>query len=499
MDHKAETTIDNLPVELVSAIVHVLGWRWRSYVRPVCHLWRDICDGLARDKDDADAMGWGPRRFCAWTAESMRRASRGLYMCASSAAYQIGAQGITNPQDAVALCVTAPGATAVDAAVVMVASGVPRLVDHVVTQSFELDHDRPLGTACPLENLTRLVITRCSAADVDHYLDANPRADVWIVPALARDDPSVVLSLLLGRHCARVCNIPPRLIWQCIGEHVAARTLVALLARLDSGDDTDATKRLTGGFPDYMLCCAKYAARGARTDVLDVVFSQRVGSRHHTPVWPDVYLFLAWAQHGGPATLRHMIAEARRQDNTALIDPLRVARDMQCVGPRLVGPVLEWLWTESGLFGDSCRAADQVAALAQSTLATHDPTAAVRIMKHYAREPVAVESVVSLVAGALNHAWTHADGSRKHIPVLDVMVSALDQWDRTMEGALRSSIDLPTVAGNGSAECMQKISPPRTGPLAGCFCRYCVLSHHVASCRSTRCSLAVLWDRWWPA
>ncbi|AVK76665.1 hypothetical protein pneo_cds_1058 [Pandoravirus neocaledonia] len=277
----------------------------------------------------------------------------------------------------------------------MVASGAPRLVDHVVTQSFDLERDRPLDAACPLETLTRLVITRCSAVNVDRYLDANPRADVWIVPALVRDDPSVVLSLLLGRHCARTSNVAPRLIWESIGRYGAVHTLAALLARLDSGDDTDTTKRLTDGLPHYMLCCAKYAAREARTDVLDVVFSQCVGSRHHTPVWPDVYLFLAWAQHGGPPTLRRVVAEARRQDNAALIDPLRVARNMQCVGPRLVGPVLEWLWTELGLFGDSCRAADRIAAIAQSTLITHDPTAAVRIMKHYAREPVAVESVVS--------------------------------------------------------------------------------------------------------
>ncbi|AVK76664.1 hypothetical protein pneo_cds_1057 [Pandoravirus neocaledonia] len=78
------------------------------------------------------------------------------------------------------------------------------------------------------------------------------------------------------------------------------------------------------------------------------------------------------------------------------------------------------------------------------------------------------------------------------------MVSVLDVWDHTMEGALQSSIDLPTIAGNGSARCRRRISSRYRGPLARCFCSYCVLSHHVALCRRNRCSLAVLWDRWWP-
>ncbi|AVK76587.1 hypothetical protein pneo_cds_980 [Pandoravirus neocaledonia] len=305
-------TIDDLPSELVWAILAHLGWRWRFCARPARRLWRTLCDAV-RDESphvlDDIHKALGLYSANKWAVEEVGRALRGIYVPASSMVERVCMRKETDPLAVLALCLGVPETSEIDAAAVMIAAGHADLVRYVVSRRFTADtvcrrrdlwSDRP-----PMHRLTDLVVGRCSAASIDQYLDANPHVPVRIVPALRSNNMPTALSCLLGKHQKRFVHSTSA--WKNIGAYATPPLLVTLLDRIDaiksgarapSDDPVHILVTVDNG--DWLYKCAMGATRNARIDILDILYAHNQICHEDA----DVCGLLDCTQSGGPIALQ---------------------------------------------------------------------------------------------------------------------------------------------------------------------------------------------------
>ncbi|AVK76663.1 F-box domain containing protein [Pandoravirus neocaledonia] len=510
-------TFDDLPTEILALILgRHLPSEWRFWARPVCRLWRNVCNrpAAATDLDDTESDGahstahiHGDRVVGAM--------ARGSVVCASVLGEWARNTPTADVAAVAAVCRGAFDATALHVRMAMIASRREDLVEAAIsdrstpTASIDsVDTDRRAGMCTVMssphvfDDLARCVVLHCSLEQVARFFETNDSAHADVVAIVERDDPEISRLLFVGERGAErgpaCCGCP----WEEIGRRGALRTLDMLLDEIRSAADPWSDLAVvvrTAGFD-----CVRAAAAGNRVDVLGHMYRGRHDVSDLVPLDPRDLYWMATdcACRGHTECARWMTQEAERIGSA--LDGLRMASDVGfSVAPAAVAAALDWLHGEPGLFGETVMANQISLAVARAAARRGDAYAGLAIMDYYGDEVIPIDAITDLAKCICRWAARSSDKSPDDVAVvLDRMVGLLDRHDLAVgRGALVARLDLCAVATAASKSRLTLTFDAR----CECTGDSRVIIHHAQK----RCAggdgdggngsdLAASWRRWWP-
>ncbi|AGO85259.1 F-box incomplete domain containing protein [Pandoravirus salinus] len=508
-------TFDDLPTEILALILgRHLPPKWRFWARPVCRLWRDVCNrtAVATDLDGKESDGTHSTAHIHGD-RIVGAMARGSIVCASALGEWARNTPTADAAAVVAVCHGAFDATPLHVRMVMIASRREDLVEAAISDPLaptasinSTDMYKQAGMCTVMssprifDDLARCVVLCCSLEQVARFFEINDSAHADVVTIVERDDPEISRLLLVGERGAErgpaCCGCP----WEEIGRRGALRTLDMLLDEIrragDPWSDLAVVFRATG------FDCVRAAAAGNHVDVLNHMYRGRHDMSDLVPLEPsDLYQMAVTCACQGRIECAGWMAEEARRLGHALNGQGIASSIAFSVAPAAVAAALDWLHGESDLF-DRADVTDQISlAVARAAARRADAHVGLAVMDYYRDKAIPIAAITNLAKcicqWAARPPGEPSDESSGDVAaVLDRMIVVLDHYDLVAgRGTLVACFDLCAAAAVAS-------KPRLTLSFSG-QCERTNESTVIACHAQRRCAagdaldLAVLWRRWW--